>query len=84
MTTMTATKARQHLFDILKKSVQGHVPIKITSKKGDVVLISEEDYEGLLETLQLLSDPGMAKSIREARADIKAGRTKSLKEIFGR
>ena len=82
--TITATKARQNLFDLLKKSVKGHVPVRITSKNGDAVLVSEEDYEGLLETLELLSQPGMDKSICEAREDIKAGRTKSLEEIFGR
>ena len=81
--TITATEARQHLYQLLRKSVKGHVPIKITYRDGDAVIISEEDYEGLLETLELLSVPGMRKSIREAKADIKAGRTKSLKEIFG-
>lgn len=84
MTTLTATKAREHLFDILKKSVRGHQAIKITSRTGDAVLISEEDYEGLIETLELLSTPGMAKSIKEAKEDIQSGRTKSLKEIFGK
>ena len=84
MTTLTATKARQNLFGVLKKSIKGHVAVKITSKEGDAVLISEEDYEGLMETLELLSMPGMAKSIREAQKDVKAGRTKSLKEVFGR
>ena len=74
MTTLTASQARQGLFDLLKKSVRGHVPIKITSKTGDVVLLSQEDYESLLETLELLSTPGMLKSIREAREDIKQGR----------
>ncbi len=84
VTTLTATKARQHLFDLLKKSVKGHAPIRITSKSGDAVLMSEEDYTSLLETLELLSEASMAKSIKEARADIKAGRTRSLKEVFGR
>ena len=84
MTTLTASKARQDLFRLLEKSVKGHAPIKITSKSGDVILVSQEDYESLLETLELLSTPGMLKSIREAREDIKAGRTKSLKEVFGR
>lgn len=82
--TVSATKARQNLFQLVRKSVKGHVPVKITSKGGDAVLISEEDYEGLLETLELLSVPGMRKSIREAKADIRAGRTKPLSEIFGR
>ena len=81
--TVTATEARQNLFRLVRKSVRGHIPVKITSKEGDAVLVSEEDYEGLLETLELLSMPGMRKSIQEARADIRAGMTKSLKEIFG-
>ena len=59
-------------------------PVRISSPAGDVILISQEDYESLLETLELLSMPGMLKSVKEARADIKVGRTKSLKEIFGR
>lgn len=84
MTTLTSTEARQHWFDLLRRSVKGHAPVKITSKNGDAVLISEEDYEGLIETLELLSTPGMAKSIRAAKKDIKTGRTKSMEDIFGR
>ncbi len=80
--TVTATEARQSLFRLVKKSIKGHVPVKITSKEGDVVLISEEDYEGLLETLELLSLPGMRRSIAEAKADIRTGKTKDLREIF--
>ena len=82
ITTLTATQARQQLFELMRKSVKGHLPIKIHAKAGDVVLISEEDYEGLLETLELLSTPGLRESIREARADIKAGRVKSLDDVF--
>ena len=81
--TITATEARQHFYQLLRKSVQGHVPVKISSKDGDAVMLSEDDYEGLLETLELLSVPGMRKSIKEAKADIQAGRTKSLKQLFG-
>ena len=81
--TVTATEARQNLFQLVKRSVRGHVPIRIASKEGDAVLISEEDYESLLETLELLSLPGMRKSIEEARADIRAGRTKPLEDVFG-
>ena len=82
--TVTTTEARQSLFRLVRKSVKGHMPVRITSKDGDAILISEEDYEGLLETLELLSLPGMRKSIQEAKADIRAGRTKSLNEVFGR
>lgn len=81
--TVTATQARQNLFKLVKRSVKGHIPVRITSREGDAILVSERDYEGLLETLELLSLPGMRKSIQEAKADIRAGRTKSLKDIFG-
>lgn len=84
MTTVTATQARQHLFELVKKSVKGHVPVKITSKSGDAVLLSEADYESLLETLELLSTPGVLKGVREAKRDIAAGRARSLKEVFGK
>ena len=71
VTTLTAKKARQNFFDLLKKASRGHGPIKIAFKEGGVVLISEEDYERLLETLELRSTPGVLKGLREARKDIK-------------
>jgi len=84
VTTFSATQARQNLYTLLRKSVKGHAPVRISSPAGEAVLISEADYESLLETLELLSTPGMLRSIREARRDIKAGRTRSLQEVFGR
>ena len=84
MTTLSATKARSGFFNLLKRSVRAHTPIQITSKAGDAMLISKEDYDGLLETLKLLSTPGVFKGIQEARQDIKAERTKSMKEVFGK
>jgi prevent-host-death family protein len=83
VTTLSATTLRSRLFTILKKASKAHIPFLITSRGGDVVMISKNDYENLLETLELLSTPGVLKGIREAREDIKAGRTKSMKEIFG-
>ncbi len=82
MSTLTATKARQNLYQLLKKSITQHKPVKITSKLGNTILISEEDYESLLETLELLSTKGVLKGVREAKEDIKKGRTKSLKDVF--
>ena len=83
MTTLSATVLRSRLFHVLKRASKAHVPFLITSRGGDVVIISKEDYENLLETMELLSTPGVLKGVREAKADIKAGRTKSMKEIFG-
>ena len=83
METFTATDARKNLFELLKKTLKGHRAYRITSKEGDAILLSGEEYESLLETLELLSLPGMLKSIRQARKDIKQGKTFSMKEVFG-
>ena len=83
MKTLTATEARNRWFDLVKSSVKGHRLYHISSKQGGVVLLSEEDYESLLETLELLSKPGMLKSIQEAKKEIKEGKTYSIEEVFG-
>lgn len=83
MTTLSATALRSRLFHVLKKASKAHVPFLVTSRGGDVVIVSRADYENLIETLELLSTSGVLKGVREARADIKAGRTKSMKEVFG-
>lgn len=83
MKTVTATAARRELFGLLKRSVQGHRQFRITHKEGDVVLLSEADYESLLATLELLSTPGVARSIRQARKEIARGETYSLDEVLG-
>ncbi|MBI1871768.1 MAG: type II toxin-antitoxin system Phd/YefM family antitoxin [Chlamydiae bacterium] len=83
MTRVTTSEARQKLFQLVRRSIKGHVPIRITSKSGDVILMSEDDYESLLETLELLSIKGVLKGVQEAKEDIRMGRTKSLKEVFG-
>ncbi len=83
MRTITATSARSDLFNIIKYSVKTHQPCHITSRAGEAVLISKEDFESLIETLELLSIPGMLKDIRKAKKDIKAGKTLSMDEVFG-
>ncbi len=84
MTTFTASKARASLYKLLDKTALSHEPVQITGRRHNAVLVSQEDWEAIQETLYLLSEPGMAKSIREARQDIKAGRTKSVKDVFGK
>ena len=83
MKTLTATDARNNWFELIKNSIKGHNIYRITSKEGGAVLLSEEDYESLLETLELLSTPGMLKSIKQAKKEIKEGKTFSMKEVFG-
>ena len=80
---VTATEARKELFNLIRRALRAHDPVLIQHREGGVVLVSEEDYEGLLETLELLSIPGLSESIVEAEADVAAGRVASVDEVFG-
>ncbi len=83
MTTVTATDARKNWFEILKKSVRGHRVYEIAAREGQVVLLSKEDYDNLLETLELMSIPGLVKSVRQAKREIREGKTRSMQEVLG-
>ncbi len=65
MTTLTASEARTNLYKLLDKTAASHSPIQITGKRANAVLISEEDWRAMQETLYLLSIPGMRESIRK-------------------
>ncbi len=65
MTIYTVTKARAHLYRLIDQAAVSHKPIHITGKKVNAVLISEEDWTAIQETLYLLSIPGMGKSIKK-------------------
>jgi antitoxin YefM len=65
MTTITATEARTNLYSLIDETTATHKPITITGKRGNAVLLSEEDWNAINETLFLLSIPGMRESIRE-------------------
>ena len=80
---MTATEARGDLFNVINKAVKGHQPFRVTSKQGGVIVLSEEDYDSLLETLELLSTSGVLKGVRKAKQAIKKGQTYSPEEVFG-
>jgi antitoxin YefM len=72
MTTITATSARAKLFKLLDQTAESHEPVQITGKRHNAVLISEDDFRAMQETLYLLSIPGMRESIREGlKAPIK-------------
>ena len=63
MTTITVTKARARLYQLVDASVESHEPIQITGKRNNAVLISEDDWRSIQETLHLVSIPGMKESI---------------------
>ena len=65
MTTLTASEARSNLYRLIDEAASTHTPILITGKRSNAVLIAEEDWRAIQETLYLLSIPGMRESIRE-------------------
>ncbi len=68
MTTLNATEARSKLYKLIDETKETHQPIVITGKRGNAVLISEDDWNAISETLHLLSVPGMRESIKEGMA----------------
>jgi len=65
MTTLTASQARAQLYKLLDQTTSSHEPIQITGKRNNAILVSEEDWRAIQETLYLLSIPGMRESIRQ-------------------
>ncbi len=65
MTILNATEARSKLYRLIDETTETHQPIIITGKRGNAVLLSEEDWQAISETLHLLSVPGMRESIKE-------------------
>jgi antitoxin YefM len=63
MTTLTATEARKRLYKLLDDVAQSHEAVQIAGKRNSAVLVSEEDWRAIQETLYLMSMPGMNKSI---------------------
>jgi len=65
MPTLTASEARSKLYRLIDETATSHQPILITGKRANAVLVSEEDWRAIQETVYLLSIPGMRESIRE-------------------
>ena len=59
MTTLTVTEARASLYKLLDEVAETHEPILITGKRANAVLISEDDWRAIEETIYLLGIPGM-------------------------
>jgi len=65
MRTIKATEDRADLYKLLDQAGESHEPIQITGKRSNAILISEDDWRSIQETLYLLSIPGMRESIRK-------------------
>lgn len=63
MTTTTITNFRKNVYAMVENTVRFNEPVNITTKDGNAMLISEEEYLGLIETLHLASVPGMKEKL---------------------
>ena len=68
MTTFNATEARSKLYALIDETTDTHQPIVITGKRGNAILLAEDDWNAISETLHLLSVPGMRESIQKGMA----------------
>ena len=65
MNRMNASEAREKLYRLLDETASAHEPVLITGPRSNAVLVGEEDWNAIQETLHLLSVPGMRESIEE-------------------
>ena len=71
--SIPASRARQNLFSLIKEVNDDHDAILITSNAGNAVLVSESEWENMLETVYLLGHPESRRNLDEARAQVVAG-----------
>ncbi|WP_430905011.1 type II toxin-antitoxin system Phd/YefM family antitoxin [Nitrosomonas sp. ANs5] len=65
---LNATEARAKLYSLIDEAAETHQPIVIKGKRSNAVLLSEEDWNAINETLYLVSMPGMRESIMDGMA----------------
>lgn len=80
MRVISATSARANFFGLIDQVTDEHEEVMITTKRKNAVLVSEEDWRSMQETLYLTSIPGIVESVHEARKESSDQRS-SLDEI---
>ena len=78
---ISASEARSRLFPLIQQVNNDHVPVRISSKGGDAVLMSADDFDSWQETIYLLRPPANARRLMEAVARDKAGQSAVVKTI---
>jgi antitoxin YefM len=81
---ISASEARSHLFPLIQQVNDDHLPVRISAKSGDVVLMSAADFDSWQETIYLLRSPANARRLMEAVARDKAGEAavgKTMEEL---
>jgi len=81
---VSASEARSRLFPLIQQVNDDHVPVRISSKGGDAVLMSAEDFDSWQETIYLLRSPVNARRLMEAVARDRSGQVtiaKTMEEL---
>lgn len=65
MTNINITNFRKDIYELLEQTIKYNEIINVTTKNGNAIVISEEDYNNLIETLYISSIPGLKQDIME-------------------
>ena len=69
MNALSASEARANLYRLMDETASSHKPVLISGKRNNAVLVAEEDWSAIQETLYLLSVPGMRESIKAGMSE---------------
>ena len=82
MTTIPLAEARAQLSRLVDEAVRTHERIEVTRKgRRAAVIMSADDYDSIMETLDILSDPDLMREVREAEVELAAGEFATLDEV---
>jgi antitoxin YefM len=79
--TISASEARSRLYPLIQQVNNDHVPVRISSKGGDAVLMSADDFDSWQETIYLLRSPANARRLMEAVFRDKSGQATVVKTM---
>lgn len=83
MKTVSATEARKTFFELIKQTNQQHEIFEVHHKSGKAMIMSAEDYDSLIETLHILSQPDFNKTFEQSTKEADKGDTDSFEDVFG-
>ncbi len=69
MHNITVTGFRENMLPILEQTIKYNEPVNVVTDNGNVIILSDEDYRGMIETINLLSIPGMREKLIDGKTE---------------